>query len=302
MVGSSSTSSRASIAMISARCSCVTMPLESSRTRLAGRMSVLRRKSLAMARSKRGCTPATNSSACATRSQRGSTATSAMKHTSRISRSRWVRGSSPSTLSSPLKGVRPRIALSAVVLPAPFGPMSPTMRPGCTLKLTPSSARLAPKDLASPRASITAVIFCPLRGVRRGRPGGGGSCGARALQFVGGDPEALDGRKDLRPLVLEEALALVFHQCLARAGADVHAPAATLLHQLLVDELLVALEHGERIQGEVRGDVPHRRQRIPLLEDALEDHRDHPVPQLPVNRQALVPLRIHGRVHGFCDG
>ena len=34
--------------------------------------------------------------------------------------------------------------LSAVVLPAPLGPMRPTMRPGSTLKITPSSATVAP--------------------------------------------------------------------------------------------------------------------------------------------------------------
>src|SRR5438552_10244409 len=35
--------------------------------------------------------------------------------------------------------------LKSVVLPAPFGPISPAMRPGATSKDTPSSATMPPK-------------------------------------------------------------------------------------------------------------------------------------------------------------
>src|ERR1700733_6103674 len=207
-------------------------------------MSVRLRNSSARARSKRGCTPAQKLSAWLTFSQRGSTATSAMKHTSLISASRCARGSMPSTRSSPSKVVSPRIALSAVVLPAPFGPMRPTMRPGPTLKLTSSSARLAPLLLVSPRASITVVIFFLTgRSGVGGRPWSRRRRGADTLPFVRRQPEALGGGGTLRPLVLEKALALVLQQRLARAGAHEHAAAAAFLHQLLVDQLLVALEH-----------------------------------------------------------
>jgi hypothetical protein len=58
-VGSSSTSNRASIAMISARWSCVTMPFDNSLTLLVRLMLVLARNASAFARSNRGCTPAT---------------------------------------------------------------------------------------------------------------------------------------------------------------------------------------------------------------------------------------------------
>src|SRR5579863_1093984 len=183
-----------------------------------------------------------------------------MKHTSRISSSRCVRGSRPSTLSSPLKEVSPRIALRAVVLPAPFGPMSPTMRPASMWKLTPARACVAPKLLASPRASITAVIFFTLRGggAALRRPRCGRRCGARALQFIRSQSQALDGGVDLGPLVLEEALALILQQRLACPGAHEHAQSAPLLHQLLVHELLVAFEHGEGIDPEIRGDIADR--------------------------------------------
>ena len=97
---------------------------------------------LHLARSKRGCTPATNSIASLTLIQRGSTATSAMKQTSRIRSSRWVRGSRPRTDNWPSNGMRPSMALSAVVLPAPFGPIRPTMRPPGISNAVLSSATL----------------------------------------------------------------------------------------------------------------------------------------------------------------
>src|SRR6185437_611805 len=246
-----------------ARCSWVTMPLDSSRTRLRGRMSVLLKKPSARARSKRGCTLATNSMAWLTRSHRGSTATSAMKHTSRISSSRCARGSRPMTWSCPSKEVRPSSAFNAVVLPAPLGPMRPTIRPGATVKLTPSSARLAPKDLVKPRASIIVVIAVTLRGCRA--PGTTlcrircvRSRRARAQQLLSGQAEALDGGEDLGPLGFQEALALVFHQRLAGPVADVHSQAAPLLDQLLIDQLLVPLEDRQGVQTEFRRDAADR--------------------------------------------
>ena len=42
----------------------------------------------------------------------------------------------------------PRIMLIVVVLPAPFGPSSPTISPGDTWNETPSTAFNGPKDLA----------------------------------------------------------------------------------------------------------------------------------------------------------
>ncbi|KAG1250980.1 hypothetical protein G6F65_018527 [Rhizopus arrhizus] len=128
------------MAITSARCSCTIMPLDSSRTRCLGCSLVLARKRSQRARSKRGWTPATKSIASRTFSQRGSTATSAMKQMSFISSSRCSRGSRPSTLSSPSTEVRPRMAFNAVVLPAPLGPIRPMMRPLGMLKLASSRA------------------------------------------------------------------------------------------------------------------------------------------------------------------
>src|SRR5882757_7747850 len=273
------------------------MPLESSRTRLLMRMSVLRRNCSARARLKRVCTPATSSSAWPTRNHPGNTATSAMNETSRISSSRRERGSKPNTRSSPSKLVRPRIAFRAVVLPAPLGPMRPTMRPGATEKLTSANAGVEWYDFFRPRASITFVITLSWRGGvwRRGRS-------RPVTQQVGRrQAQPLNGGVDLRPLLLEEALPLVLHQGIARPAADEHPQPSPLFHQLLINELLVALQDGEWVQSEFRCHVPDRRQRIAFLQHTFQNHRDHPVPQLPVNRQAVIPLRIHQVLCTLCD-
>src|SRR6185437_4923505 len=110
---------------------------------------------------------------------------------------------------------------------APLGPMRPTIRPGATVKLTPSRARFAPKDLVRPRASIIVVIAVALRGCRPPSPA---LCRIRcvrsrragAQQLLRGEAEALDSGEYFGPLGFQEALALVFHERLAGPIADVH--------------------------------------------------------------------------------
>src|SRR5262245_16232207 len=129
------------------------------------------------------------------------------------------------------------------------------MRPGTALKLTLSSARNVPKLLLRPRASFTAPIADLIRsgcGVAAARAG---SC---SLQQVGGFQSKPGDRRDhLRPFVLQETLALVLHQHAARAFGDEHAAPAAFLHQLLVDQLLIALEHREWIELVLRSHVAH---------------------------------------------
>src|SRR5579871_4052988 len=244
------------------------------------RMSVRRRKSSARPRSKRGCTPAAKSRAWDTRSHFGSTATSAMKHTSCISSSRSDSGSRPSTRSSPSKRVRPRIALKRVVLPAPLGPMSPTMRPGSMLKFTASTARVARYFLLTPRASITAVMLAS----RCAGPGRGGRGRATLQELLCREAQPLNRGEHLGPFIREKPLALVLHQRLARPGAHEHTQATSLLDQLLLYELLVAFQHRQRVEAELRRYAADRGQRVALFQGALEDHRYHPVPQLPIDR------------------
>src|SRR6266849_1148747 len=291
-VGSSSTSNLASIAITRARCSWVTMPFDNSRTLLARRMVVFARKPSAFARSNRGCTPATYSSACETLIQRGSTATSAMKQTSRMSWSRSVQGSRPSTFSSPLYGVRPRIALSAVVLPAPLGPMSPRMRPSSTRKSTPSSAMVMPKVLRRPCASMHAMASALLLSSFR-RPV---LCGG-IQQFFRCQAEPLNGCRDPGPLFRKKLLAFALQQQIARAGIDEHAEASLRLDKLLVDQLLIALQNRERIDPIFGRDIAHGRQGIAFFERAVEYHGDDTIAKLAVNWLTVVPVIIHPVFH-----
>src|ERR1700688_365055 len=214
-----------------------------------------------------------------------------MNETSRINSSRSVPGSRPSTFSSPSYGVRPRIALSAVVLPAPLGPMSPRMRPSSTRKLTPSSATVVPKTLRRPRASMTGirsallVFFCF---DFRLRPG----CVA-IQQFFRFQAEPLNGCVDPGPFFAEKLLPLALQQQITCAGIDEHAEASSGFDKSLVHQFLIALQYRERIDPIFRRNVAHRGQRIAFLEHAVEYHRDHAVAKLAVDRLTVVPLTVH---------
>src|ERR1700680_2648548 len=83
---------------------------------------------------------------------------------------------------------------------------------------------------------------------------------------------------------------------MASARIDEHAATSLALDQLLVDQLLIALQNRERIDPIFGRDVAHGGQRIAFLEHAVEYHRDDPVAKLAVNRLTVVPLTIH---HGF---
>src|SRR5258706_4100475 len=102
-----------------------------------------------------------------------------------------------------------------------------------------------------------------------------------------------DGRLDCGPLLGEKLLALGLEQLVAGAGVDEHAQAAPLLDQLFVDQLLVSLEHRQRIDPRVGGKVADRRQRIALRQQPVEDHRHDPIADLAVDRLTIVPLWVH---------
>src|SRR5215472_9071416 len=180
------------------------------------------------------------------------------------------------------------MAFKAVVLPAPFGPISPRMRPSATRRSTPSSAMVVPKVLRSPRASMHAMASALLCGVRR-RP----AVSAGFEQFFRFQPEPPDHRVHPRPLVGEKPLAFVREQQVARARSHKHAQTSLALDQFLVDQLLVALQNRERIEAVFRGDISYRWQRIALLQYPVQDHGDDTVAKLAVNRLTVAPFTIH---------
>ena len=103
----------------------------------------------------------------------------------------------------------------------------------------------------------------------------------------------MDERKNVRPLLLEESLSLAGEQQQPRAVADVHAATAAFVDQPFVDELLVSLQDGERIQAVIRGYRPHGGQWIALLERSFQDEGNHPIAQLAIDRLIVVPMGIH---------
>src|SRR6266581_6552139 len=112
--------------------------------------------------------------------------------------------------------MRPRIAWSAVLLPAPFGPTSPRMRPSSTRRSTPSRAMVVPKVLRRPRASMHGMASALLLGgIRRRRAG--------TQEFLRVQTEPADGGVDPGPVLGEKLLAFAVQQQFARTGIDEHA-------------------------------------------------------------------------------
>ena len=112
-------------------------------------------------------------------------------------------------------------------------------------------------------------------------------------KFFSFETQALNGGVDPGPLFAQELLPFALQQQTACSVVDEHAPPSSGLDQSLVYQLLIALENRERIDAIFRGDIAHRRKRIAFLENSVEDHRDHTVVQLAVNRLTVIPLRIH---------
>src|SRR5579864_5816696 len=181
------------------------------------------------------------------------------------------------------------MAFSAVVLPAPLGPMSPTMRPSSMRKSIPSSATVDPKALRRPRASMDAIALALLLLGVGLRPA---VCGT-IQQFFGFQPEPPDGCIDHGPLFGEELLPLAREQQIARAHIDEHPKSSPLLDQLLVHQLLISLQNRERVHAILGRDRAYGRQRVAFLEHAVEDHRYHTIPKLAVNRLTVVPFSVH---------
>src|SRR5579871_891734 len=177
--------------------------------------------------------------------------------------------------------MRPRMAFSAVVFPAPFGPMRPRMRPVSTVRSTRSSATVGPYALRRPLASMQGMSLALLRLL-------GG-----AQQVLGLKAQALNAGQDLRPVDVDELLPFAGHQPLAGAFRGEHPKPPPLLDQAVIDESLIGLQHRQRIDPVLRGDVAHGRKRLAVLQEAVQDHRHHHVAELAVDRLGIAPLWIH---------
>src|SRR5262245_59588720 len=159
------------------------------------------------------------------------------------------------------------MALRAVVLPAPFGPMSPTMRPSSTVRSILFRATLAPNALRKPRASMLAMASTLLL-----RAAWGG-----LQQLCGLEPESLDRGLNLRPLIRQESFAFSLEEQSPRTRIDEHSPTPSALDELLVDQLLITLEDRERTDTILGGDVANGGKWIALVQHPIEDHGHHAI-------------------------
>src|SRR5215472_9526788 len=111
-------------------------------------------------------------------------------------------------------------------------------------------------------------------------------------QFFRFQSEPLNRCGDSRPLFTQELLPLPFEQQFARAGVNEHAQATSRFDQTLIYQFLITLQNREWIHAILSRHIADRRQRIAFFEYAVEDHGDDAVPQLAVNRLAVIPLTV----------
>src|SRR6266852_6164446 len=98
---------------------------------------------------------------------------------------------------------RPIRRLSAVVLPAPFGPMTPSASPGATERLRSSMTRREPNAFETPRSASSALSRGRSRLADGPELGGGGDARGGAVEDVAGHLEEGVGEAErLGPLLL----------------------------------------------------------------------------------------------------
>jgi hypothetical protein len=98
-------------------------------------------------------------------------------------------------------------------------------------------------------------------------------------------------------MLREKFLAFAFEKKIARAGFDEHPKTALLLDQFLVDQFLIGLQNGKRVDSIFGRDIAHRRQRIAFVEHAVENHGNDTIPKLSINRLPVVPFTLHPVFH-----
>src|SRR4029077_2356638 len=99
------------------------------------------------------------------------------------------------------------------------------------------------------------------------------------------------------PSIGKKLLPFPLEQKIPGAGLDEHAEDAPGFYKLRAAELLIGFDSGEGIDTIFRRDTAHRRQRIAIVEQAVENHSDDTIPQLSINRLTVVPFTIHPVFH-----
>src|ERR1700690_2186962 len=97
---------------------------------------------------------------------------------------------------------------------------------------------------------MNSVVLCSAAARRRSRMGERGSL---CEQFLRGKSQSVDDRERLGPLFMQKTLSLPGEQQAPGSVAHIHAATAALFDQVFVDELLISLEHCERVEPIVGG-------------------------------------------------
>src|SRR5688572_62254 len=155
----------------------------------------------------------------------------------------FVLGAAPNTSIEPLVGERrPAASWSNVVFPAPFGPTSPMTLFSGSFRSQSRSAVNDPNCLVRPCASTTYIggllVECCLEGQGEERDD--------ALAIEPGGDRMLDPSVDGAP----ERTSHGALECRRRVHGNEGARPRTAVHESLVLELAVGLEHGVRIDRE----------------------------------------------------
>src|SRR5258708_4086984 len=166
------------------------------------------------------------------------------------------------------------------------------MRPSSTRRSTPSSAIVVPKALRRPRASMHAMAsallrcsFCSFRRRQASR--------VSIEEFFLVQSEPLNGCVDSGPFFRKKLLAFTPQQQIARARIDEHAATSLAFDQLLVHQLLIALQNREVIDPIFGRDIAHGGEGVAFLQNSVDYHRDETRAKLAVNRLTVVPLTVH---------
>src|SRR6056297_760857 len=114
-------------------------------------------------------------------------------------------------------------------------------------------------------------------------------------EFFQVQAQLFDSRRETRPFVLQEFIALAGQQLFAGTVPDEHADPASLVDQLVVDQRLVGFGNGQRIDLEIHGNLANRRQRLALGQGTVQDGCDRLFTELPVDRLIVVPVSSHDR-------
>src|SRR5215475_11200958 len=124
------------------------------------------------------------------------------------------------------------------------------------------------------------------------------ACGRRVRQLVQCEAEPFDVLRNARPMFSEKFLALALKQSFARAAFYKHSEPAPFFDEPFIDQFLISFQNGEGIHSIIRGHRSDRGQWIFFFQNAVENHVDHAIAKLAINRLTVIPFPRHLEASG----